>query len=186
MVVGTAGFGFRRGEVWGVHVEWSGDQVYAAERPPEGAGAGAGLLRGGELLRPGEIRLGPGEQYATPWVLFTWSDEGLDGASARIHRYVRARPSHPRRPRPVVLNTWEAVYFDHDLDRLRRLAETAASIGVERFVLDDGWFRGRRDDTAGWATGTSTSRCGPTVSIRCSTPSARSAWRSGSGSSRRW
>ena len=149
MVVGTAGFGFRRGEVWGVHVEWSGDQVYAAERPPEGAGAGAGLLRGGELLRPGEMRLGSGEQYATPWVLFTWSDEGLDGASARIHRYVRARPSHPRRPRPVVLNTWEAVYFDHDLDRLRRLAETAASIGVERFVLDDGWFRGRRDDTAG-------------------------------------
>jgi alpha-galactosidase len=149
MVVGTTGFGFRRGEVWGVHVEWSGDQVYAAERPPEGAGAGAGLLRGGELLRPGEMRLGSGEQYATPWMLFTWSDEGLDGASQRIHRYVRARPSHPRRPRPVVLNTWEAVYFDHDLDRLRRLAETAASIGVERFVLDDGWFQGRRDDTSG-------------------------------------
>src|SRR4029453_7558390 len=57
MVVGNTGFGFRRGEVWGVHVEWSGDQVYAAERPPEGAGAGAGLLRGGELLRPGEMRL---------------------------------------------------------------------------------------------------------------------------------
>jgi alpha-galactosidase len=147
MVVGTVGFGFRRGEVWGVHVEWSGDQVYAAERPPEGAGPGAGLLRAGELLRPGEIRLAPGERYATPWVLFSWSDEGLDGASARIHRYVRGRPGHPRRPRPVVLNTWEAVYFDHDLDRLRRLAEMAASIGVERFVLDDGWFRNRRDDT---------------------------------------
>jgi alpha-galactosidase len=149
MAVGTAGFGFRRGEVWGVHVEWSGDQCYAAECLPEGAGAGAGLLRGGELLRPGEITLDPDETYATPWVLFVWSDEGLDGASARIHRHVRARPSHPRRPRPVVLNTWEAVYFDHDFDRLRRLAETAASIGVERFVLDDGWFRHRRDDTAG-------------------------------------
>jgi alpha-galactosidase len=149
MAVGTVGFGFRRGEVWGVHVEWSGDQFYAAERPAEGAGSGAGLLRGGELLRPGEVTLGPGEAYSTPWVLFTWSDRGLDGASARIHRYVRSRPSHPRRPRPVVLNTWEAVYFDHDLGRLRRLAETAASIGVERFVLDDGWFRHRRDDTAG-------------------------------------
>ena len=149
MTVGSAGFGFRRGEVWGVHVEWSGDQWYAAERLPEGAGAGAGLLRGGELLRPGEIILAPGERYGTPWVLFVWSDEGLDGASARIHRHVRDRPSHPRRPRPVVLNTWEAVYFDHDFERLRRLAETAASIGVERFVLDDGWFRHRRDDTAG-------------------------------------
>ena len=91
----------------------------------------------------------PASSYATPWVLFTWSDDGLDGASARFHRYVRARPTHPRRPRPVVLNTWEAVYFDHDLDRLRRLAETAAAVGVERFVLDDGWFRGRRDDPAG-------------------------------------
>jgi alpha-galactosidase len=48
-----------------------------------------------------------------------------------------------------VLNTWEAVYFDHDLDRLLALARTAARIGVERFVLDDGWFRHRRDDTAG-------------------------------------
>jgi alpha-galactosidase len=49
----------------------------------------------------------------------------------------------------VVLNTWEAVYFDHRLDRLTELADIAAELGVERFVLDDGWFRGRRDDTAG-------------------------------------
>jgi alpha-galactosidase len=49
----------------------------------------------------------------------------------------------------VVLNTWEAVWFDHDLHRLRSLADTAAELGVERFVLDDGWFRGRRDDTRG-------------------------------------
>ncbi len=149
MLVGTAGFGFRRGEVWGVHVEWSGDQLYAAERLPGGAGPGAGLLRGGELLRPGEMRLAPGEGYTTPWVTFTWSDDGMDAASARIHRYLRARPGHPVRPRPVVLNTWEAVYFDHRLDGLTELARTAAAIGVERFVLDDGWFRHRRDDTAG-------------------------------------
>ena len=49
----------------------------------------------------------------------------------------------------MLLNTWEAVYFDHDLDRLRALADRAAAVGVERFVLDDGWFGGRRDDTAG-------------------------------------
>jgi alpha-galactosidase len=49
----------------------------------------------------------------------------------------------------VVLNTWEAIYFDHRLDRLKALADTAAELGVERFVLDDGWFRHRRDDTAG-------------------------------------
>ena len=78
-----------------------------------------------------------------------FSDDGLDGLSRRLHRHVRARPSHPRRPRPVVLNTWEAVYFDHRLDRLTGLADVAASIGVERFVLDDGWFLHRRHDRAG-------------------------------------
>ena len=44
---------------------------------------------------------------------------------------------------------WEAAYFDHALDRIAELADAAAAVGVERFVLDDGWFRGRRDDTAG-------------------------------------
>ena len=53
------------------------------------------------------------------------------------------------KPRPVVLNTWEAVYFDHNLGTLIELADSAAELGVERFVLDDGWFRGRRDDHAG-------------------------------------
>ena len=150
LVAGTPGFDWRHGEVRGVHVAWSGNHRHLAQRLPEGAGAGgAGVLGGGELLLPGEVRLAPGESYTTPWVVFTWSDEGLDGASARLHRYLRARPQHPRRPRPLVLNTWEAVYFDHDLDTLTRLAERAASIGVERFVLDDGWFGSRRDDTSG-------------------------------------
>jgi alpha-galactosidase len=145
MVVGTEGFGFRHGEVWGVHIGWSGDHVHIAERQPEGVR----LLGGGELLGPGEIRLGPGESYASPWAYFAYASNGLDGLSQSLHRYLRARPDHPRTPRPVVLNTWEAVYFDHRLDRLTELADVAARAGVERFVLDDGWFLGRRDDTAG-------------------------------------
>ncbi|TMZ46953.1 alpha-galactosidase, partial [Klebsiella pneumoniae] len=149
LIAGTSGFGFRRGEVWGVHTAWSGDHVHLAERLPERAGQADGLLAGGELTGSGEIRLAHGESYSTPWVYFTWSDEGLDGMSARVHRRLRSRPHHPASPRPVVLNTWEAVYFDHDLDTLKALADTAARIGVERFVLDDGWFRGRRDDSAG-------------------------------------
>jgi alpha-galactosidase len=145
MVAGTAGFGFRRGEVWGVHVAWSGDHVHLVERLPEAPA----LLGGGELLRPGELVLAQGDGYTTPWSVFSWSDQGLDGLSARLHEHVRHRPGHPRTPRPVVLNTWEAVYFEHDLERLVSLADTAADVGVERFVLDDGWFRARRDDTAG-------------------------------------
>jgi alpha-galactosidase len=150
LIAGSPGFDWRHGHVWGAHVAWSGNHVHLAERLPEGAGAGGGgVIGGGELLLPGELRLAPGESYRSPWVVFTWSDRGLDGASGRLHRWVRGRPQHPARPRPVVLNTWEAVYYDHDLDALTRLAERAAALGVERFVLDDGWFGSRRHDRAG-------------------------------------
>ncbi|MCU1583388.1 MAG: alpha-galactosidase, partial [Microbacteriaceae bacterium] len=148
-VVGTPGFGFRHGEVWSSHVAWSGDQEWMVERLPEGAGTLSAVLGGNELLRTGEVRLAPGESYVSPSTLFAWSDEGLDGLSSRFHGYVRAFPSHPATPRPLVLNTWEAVYFDHDHARLLDLAERAASVGVERFVLDDGWFLGRTNDRAG-------------------------------------
>jgi len=147
--VGVPGFGFRSGEVWAVHVAWSGDQRYLVEQLPEGAGTHAAVFGGGELLRAGEIRLAPGESYTTPVCHFAWSGQGLDGLADRFHALLRARPAHPRRPRPVILNSWEAVYFDHDLGRLLRLADKAAEVGVERFVLDDGWFRGRRSDDAG-------------------------------------
>jgi len=149
MSAGTAGFGFRHGEVWSTHVAWSGNQVQLVEQLPEGAGRHGSVIGGGELLGPAEIRLAPGAEHTSPPVLFVHSSEGLDGMSARLHRRLRARPQHPRSLRPVVLNTWEAVYFDHDLARLHALAEAAASIGVERFVLDDGWFGSRRDDSSG-------------------------------------
>jgi alpha-galactosidase len=145
LVAGTPGFGFRAGEVWGVHLAWSGNASAWAERLSDGTA----VLGAAELLEPGELRLEPDEEYATPWLYAAWSDRGLDGLSAAVHGWLRARPQHPRRPRPVVLNSWEAVYFDHRLDRLTELAEAAARLGVERFVLDDGWFGARRDDTAG-------------------------------------
>jgi alpha-galactosidase len=144
LVAGTPGFDFSGGDVWGVHVAWSGNHRTFAER----VNTGEGLLGGGELLLPGEGTLAPGETYASPW-LYAAHGTGLDEMSARFHDHLRARPQHPASPRPVVLNTWEAVYFNHELDALVELAEVAAEVGVERFVLDDGWFRGRRDDTAG-------------------------------------
>ena len=89
-----------------------------------------------------------GASYASPWVYVAASDAGLDGLAESWHGYQRSLPAHPD-VQPVVLNVWEAVYFDHDLDRLKEIAERAARVGVERFVLDDGWFHDRRDDTAG-------------------------------------
>lgn len=145
MCAGTPGFGFRYGQVWAVHTAWSGNHSTYAEREP----SGVGRLGGGELLLSGEVVLAPGEEYASPWLYAAYSGSGLDGISTAFHRWMRSRPQHPRSPRPVVLNTWEAVYFRHDLETLKRLADTAAEIGVERFVLDDGWFGKRRDDHAG-------------------------------------
>ncbi len=149
LTVGTPGFGFRSGEVWGVHVAWSGNHEHLVERLPEGAGIHAAALGGAELLEPGEVRLAPGESYTAPDVIFVHARDGLDGLSRRLHRSQRAGAAHSNSPRPLVLNTWEAVYFDHDLARLTALADTAARIGVERFVLDDGWFGSRRDDHSG-------------------------------------
>lgn len=144
MILGTPGFSTTQGSVLGAHVAWSGNSVLRVERSPD---LGT-TLGGGELLQPGEVVLGPRTSYTMPWVLFGAADGGLDELAAMFHAYERSLPAHPRN-QPVVLNVWEAVWFDHDDARLRTIAERAARVGVERLVLDDGWFRGRRDDTAG-------------------------------------
>ncbi|PZF24125.1 alpha-galactosidase [Curtobacterium sp. MCLR17_045] len=144
LTVGEPGFGFAHGQVWGVHTAWSGNHRHHAER----LATGRQVIGGGELLLPGEVRLGTGATYEGPWVYFAHGD-GLDDQARRFHRWLRSRPQHPTTPRPMTINVWEAVYFDHDLARLVDLAERAAALGVERYVLDDGWFRGRRDDHAG-------------------------------------
>ncbi|TNC17285.1 alpha-galactosidase [Georgenia sp. 311] len=144
LAAGVAGFGHRSGEVHAVHVAWSGNTRCYAER----TNLGSSMLAGGELLLAGEVRLAEGETYTGPWV-YASHGEGLDELAERFHRFLRARPEHPRSPRPVTLNVWEAVYFGHDLERLSELADVAAAIGVERYVLDDGWFASRRDDTSG-------------------------------------
>jgi alpha-galactosidase len=144
LVAGTPGFGFASGEVLAVHVAWSGNSVLGAER----TGASGATLRGGELLQPGEMVLEEGESYTGPWVYVVAADDGLDSVAAAFHRWLRSRPAHPER-QPVTLNVWEAVYFDHGAERLSELATLAARVGVERFVLDDGWFHRRRNDRAG-------------------------------------
>lgn len=144
IVLGTPGFSTTTGEVLACHVAWSGNSVLRVERD---AATGT-TLGGGEQLLPGEVVLAPGESYSSPWVHLVASDQGLDGVAAAYHAHQRSLPAHPAL-QPVVLNVWEAVYFDHDLERLRGIADRAAQVGVERFVLDDGWFLGRRDDTSG-------------------------------------
>ena len=132
------------GEVWGAHLAWSGNHVLLAEVLADSRR----YMQLGELLMAGEICLEPGGSYSTPEVVATYSENGLTPASLNFHRNVRA--NLPQRSnsasRKVLLNTWEAVYFNHDEEKLMQLAELAAGVGVERFVLDDGWFAGRRSD----------------------------------------
>lgn len=144
LAAGRPGFGFESGLVHGIHVAWSGNHRIIAER----GNTGIAFLGGGELLEFGEATLSRGETYTMPWVIGAWG-EGLDDLAHRFHGEWRARPQHPTRPRPITLNTWEAVYFNHQFPKLADLAEAASDAGIERFVLDDGWFTGRRDDTSG-------------------------------------
>jgi len=143
----TAEANFGRGEVWGMSLAWSGQGSHIVERQS----VGRTQIGAGELLMPGEITLAKGETYQAPTAIAVYANDGIDGASHRFHQWVRARANHPTnvRPRPVTLNVWEAVYMDQKLDKLAALAEVAGEIGVERFVLDDGWFGARRDDHAG-------------------------------------
>lgn len=139
LVAGTPGFGFGEGEVWSAHLAWSGDTALWFERSDLGPAA----IGAGERLTATTIE--PGGSYESPTVVATWSGSGLDGLSDRLHPWVRSWSTLDR-PRPITLNTWEAVYFDHSLARIEPLIERAAEVGVERFVLDDGWFLGRTDD----------------------------------------
>ena len=145
VIVSEPGASEWSGGVWAAHLAWSGNHQWSAERTNDGRR----MVQLGELLHPGEIALDPGASYSTPEVVAVHSARGLTPMSWGFHRAVRAQQSHSRTPRPVTFNSWEAVYFDHDLERLTGLVRLAAELGIERFVLDDGWFGGRRSDSAG-------------------------------------
>ena len=130
--------------MYAVHTAFSGNHVHDAEQ----VFSGQRVLGGGELLLSGEVRLERGERYTGPWVYGSFG-VGLDEVARRFHEHLRARPRPVSAERPITLNVWEAVYFDHDEARLVDLADRAAELGVERFVLDDGWFGSRRHDRAG-------------------------------------
>ena len=143
----TKGAGFQAGEIWSLGLMFSGNSRHVVEKLQ----GGRKFIGAAELLMPGEMVLGTGDRYQTPGFVAIYSDSGIDGLSARSYGWLRSRGDHPTKlkPRPLTLNVWEAVYFDHNLEKLSQLAEVAQSIGVERFVLDDGWFGSRRDDLRG-------------------------------------
>jgi alpha-galactosidase len=139
---------------WGVSFAWSGSWHIDAQ-----AEAG-GLLRVrvGREPHEGEIVLPAGGRLSTPEVLLAHSPEGLGGLARVWHAHERLESGArlglelsevSERPRPVLYNSWEATGFDVDQANQLELAQVAASLGAELFVVDDGWFIGRHDDTGG-------------------------------------
>ena len=97
-------------------------------------------------------QLAKGEVFCTPETVLVFGQEGLGGMSRSFHDLYRENlidPNFVRKPRPVVINNWEATYFDFDDDKLCKIIDSAAELGIDTFVLDDGWFGKRDSDTTG-------------------------------------
>ncbi|MCR5210262.1 MAG: alpha-galactosidase [Lachnospiraceae bacterium] len=135
-----------RGEVFGLNLIYSGNHYEAAEVSP------SGKLRFVSGINPAgfEWKLLAGESFDAPEAVMTYSECGFNGMSRNMHSFVRdhiIRREWKRRERPVLLNSWEAAYFDINEEKLLKLASAAKNVGIELFVVDDGWFGRRNDDT---------------------------------------
>jgi alpha-galactosidase len=138
--------GLDDGPTWGVALAWSGSWRIAADTDA----AGLTRIRAGRALTDGPVRLVPGETLTTPVAAGAYSGGGIDGLSRVWHTYERhLAGDRLGRRSAVVYNSWEATHFDVTAGGQLELAEIAASLGVETFVVDDGWFAGRGDDHGG-------------------------------------
>ncbi|WP_269585713.1 alpha-galactosidase [Roseibium sp. Sym1] len=129
------------GEAFAFHYGWSGGHRMVAEE----------LADGRRHIQFGHASASQaaGRHFVTAPLYATYAPGGFNGTAVRFQRHLRDHiVTGARTPRPVHYNCWEAVYFDHKLDELKAIASRAAELGAERFVLDDGWFGRRDDDTS--------------------------------------
>ncbi|MER5296084.1 alpha-galactosidase [Streptomyces pharetrae] len=135
------------GEVYGCALGWSGSWRITVAQLPD---ARVQITGGAGHDDSGLARLAAGESFTTPVFAGLWSDGGFGGASRAWHAYQRAYViPDAGRDRPVLFNSWEATGFDISEEQQRALARRAADLGVELFVVDDGWFGARTGDHAG-------------------------------------
>lgn len=136
------------GTVYGFNLVYSGNHYAGAQQSLQG------LTRVVQGISPSNfsVALSSGQSFETPEAVLAWSGAGFGGLSARMHDFVN-RHIVPKawqfRPRPVLYNDWEGCMFDFNQYRLLSLAKKAKKLGCELFVLDDGWFGHRNNDTAG-------------------------------------
>ncbi len=129
------------GDIYAFHYGWSGGHRMVAEELPDGR-------RQVQFGHASDSELKASCHFQTAPLYVTYSPDGMNGCAVSFQRHVRdqlVQWTPKSLPRPVHYNCWEAIYFDHKIDELIEIASKAAALGAERFVLDDGWF-GRRDD----------------------------------------
>lgn len=136
-----------RGRVRGLSLLYSGNHRHSVEVDQYG------VVRAQAGINPFAFswHLASGASFDTPACILAFSPDGLNGLSATLHRFVRnvlLPPVWRDRDRPIVLNTWEAHYFGVNAENVAELARHGAGVGAELLVLDDGWYRGRNDDTS--------------------------------------
>ncbi|MBO4331411.1 MAG: alpha-galactosidase, partial [Oscillospiraceae bacterium] len=137
--------GENSGACFGINLIYSGNHYSSAQLNS------FGKLRFVSGVNPEQFAwtLRPGEALDSPQAVSVFSEEGFGGVSRSMHRFVRrhiVRGKWRDKERPILLNSWEACYFDVNESRLLRLAKEAKKVGAELFVLDDGWFGEREND----------------------------------------
>lgn len=128
------------GEIYGIHFIYSGNFLAQTEVDQ------FGNIRAQIGLHPDMFcwRLAPGEVFITPEAILNYSAQGLNGMSRNFHRLYQHHLMPARfadKDRPILLNSWEGMYYDVNLEKIEEQAELAREMGIELFVLDDGWFR---------------------------------------------
>ena len=134
------------GDCYGFNLIYSGNHYEAAEV----SGYGKTRIVAGINPQSFAFLIEPGEDFEAPEAVMSFSHEGYNGMSRHMHSFVRehvVRGSWKHKVRPVLLNSWEAAYFDINESKLLRLAKAGKEAGIELFVMDDGWFGTRNDDT---------------------------------------
>ncbi len=144
----------RQGEVFGISLIYSGNFLAQAEVDSWG------VTRVSIGIHPQSFRwkLVPGASFQTPEAVLVLSEEGFGGMSRAFHKLFQRRLSRGYwrdRPRPILINNWEATAWDFTQAQILKIARTAKDLGIELFVLDDGWSKNRKDDSTGLGDWTS-------------------------------
>lgn len=141
----TKGSNQASGDVYGMHFVYSGNFIAQIEKSQfDSIRAVMGIHSEGF-----EWLLTPGDEFVAPEVVLTYSHNGIGQMSRNLHDFYRGhliRSKYLHQKRPVLINNWEATYFDFDTDKLLAIAKSAAEHGIEMLVMDDGWFGHRNDD----------------------------------------